>query len=91
MSLSAEIGLIGNAGYFYYIDEKKGVTNDYDLVLQAKDVKQAVEELKDEIGKTLEEGINRNGVLPRDWAMDRINDVIDKIFGDKFTSQAVKG
>ena len=38
-----------------------------------------LEDLRIGIDKTLEEGIKRNSVLPHDWAMDRINEVIDEL------------
>jgi hypothetical protein len=50
-----------------------------------EDVKEFIRILKEDINQTLEEGITRNEILPKDWVMDRINDVIDKLAGSNLT------
>jgi len=42
------------------------------------EINKKIEEVKKEIELELEKGIKRNNILPLDWAMDRINPIIDK-------------
>ena len=51
------------------------------------DVKEFIRLLKEDINQTLEEGITRNEILPKDWAMDRINNIIDKLAGNSLTAR----
>lgn len=67
MTLSDEIGNIGNAEYFWYKNKKVEPTKDYDEVVQLKDVKQAIKELKQRF----------DGYTNYKWAFEEI----EKVFG----------
>ena len=71
MTLSDKMGNIGNAEYLFI--EGKEPTNDYGKVILAKDVKEFIKELKEQL----------------DWSLFQVGDqrhafkIIDKLSGDK--------
>lgn len=57
MSLDKEIGGIGNAEYFHYINKKAEPTKDYEEVLQVKDVRESLKKVVDKINSWRNTGI----------------------------------
>ena len=45
---------------------------------KAQAISEFKEKVRERIEKSLAEGIKRNNILPHDWAMDRIDEVLEK-------------
>lgn len=73
-NLSKEIGNIGSAEYFHFLDNREP-TKDYEEVLQVKDVKEFIRRLKESLFATRE----------REFALEcckEVNEIIDSLAGD---------